>query len=614
MRPCRARSSLYCVRPPISPTSSSPRSSIARCSVSSTRPRDRALSSGREAEEMAGERPGRAWIRPLRLGCGLVLYSYLVTHFTNHALGLISLEAMATGREWFLALWRNPLGTVLLYGALIVHWLLGLWLIYRRRTLRMPLWEATQIVLGLAVPPLLAAHVVGTRLAYTLYGTDDSYTRLLLAFWVVNPWAGFRQSVLLLIAWAHGCIGLHFWLRLRSWYRRSFPVILSAWVLVPLLAWLGFAEAGRDVAALARQPGFVQRVMVKSRAPSAQARARLQEIETLLVRATWILLAATLLARGGREYLSRRHSTITVSYPDGRHAQVPLGWTVLEASRAAGIPHASVCGGRGRCSTCRIRVTGDPAALPAPSPQEQRVLQLIGAPPTVRLACQLRPVRALAVSPLVDAAAGVGVALARVGSRSGEEREIAVLFADLRGFTRLAEHKLPYDVVFFLNRYFEAVGGGIANQYTGDGVMALFGVASSPEQACRQALQAAGAMIGSVEELGRSFGAELGEPLRLGVGIHTGPAVVGEMGYGETRYLTAVGDTVHVASRLEALTKEYHCDLVVSEEVMTRAGVDARAHPRHELTVRNREAPLRIVVVDDARRLAVSEATTGGRT
>ena len=259
-------------------------------------------------------------------------------------------------------------------------------------------------------------------------------------------------------------------------------------------------------------------------------------------------------------------------------------------------------------------------ALPARSPQEERVLQRIGAPPPVRLACQLRPTRDLAVTPLVEAAAGAGLALASVASRNGEEREIAVLFADLRGFTRLAERKLPYDVVFFLNRYFEAVGraiaeaGGIANQYTGDGVMALFGVASSPERACRQALQASGAMIARVEDLGRSFSAELGEPLRLGVGIHTGPAVVGEMGYGETRYLTAVGDTVHVASRLEALTKEYHCDLVVSEQVMARAGVDGRAYPSHELTVRNREAPLRIVVVDDARRLPLAAVTTEGRT
>jgi adenylate cyclase len=111
-------------------------------------------------------------------------------------------------------------------------------------------------------------------------------------------------------------------------------------------------------------------------------------------------------------------------------------------------------------------------------------------------------------------------------------------------------------------------------------------------------------MIARVQEFSQSFGAELEEPLRLGIGIHTGPAVVGEMGYGETRYLTAVGDTVHVASRLEALTKEYRCDLVVSEQVMARGGLSEAAYPRHELTVRNREAPLRIVVVDDARRLA----------
>jgi adenylate cyclase len=190
------------------------------------------------------------------LAGGLILFTYLLTHFINHALGLVSLDAMAAGRVWFLALWRNPLGTTALYGALLTHWLLGLWLIYRRRTLRMPTWEATQIVLGLAVPPLLTAHVIATRLAYTMFGAGDPYPRLLLWLWVVNPWAGFLQSMLLLIAWTHGCIGLHFWLRLRPWYRRSFPVVLTGFVLVPVLAWLGFAEAGRAVAVLARQPGF----------------------------------------------------------------------------------------------------------------------------------------------------------------------------------------------------------------------------------------------------------------------------------------------------------------------------------------------------------------------
>src|SRR5256885_10908696 len=155
-----------------------------------------------------------------------------------------------------------------------------------------------------------------------------------------------------------------------------------------------------------------------------------------------------------------------------------------------------------------------------------------------------------------------------------------------------SEHRLPYDVVFFLNRYFEAVGGaiqrsgGVANQYTGDGVMALFGLDVGPEEGCRQALAAAGEMVRSVATLSEALAADLREPLRLGIGIHTGPAVVGRMGYGGAMYLTAVGDTVHVAARLEALTKEYGCELVISEAVAQRAGVPTSGLPRHELTLR----------------------------
>jgi adenylate cyclase len=174
----------------------------------------------------------------------------------------------------------------------------------------------------------------------------------------------------------------------------------------------------------------------------------------------------------------------------------------------------------------------------------------------------------------------------------------------------VAERKLPYDVVFILNRYFEAVGGavaqagGIANQYTGDGVMALFGIEAGPDTACRQAILAAGAMIERVEALSRVLGGELETPLRMGIGIHSGPVVVGEMGYAGTRYLTAVGDTVNTASRLEGLTKDYGCELVVSEEAVARAGLTAADYPHHELALRNRDAPLRVVIVDNARRFA----------
>src|SRR5262245_29534609 len=114
-------------------------------------------------------------VRVLRLGAGLVLLTYLTTHYLNHALGIVSLAAMAAGRVWFLWSWRGTVISSVLYTALVVHVFLGLWALYRRRTLRMPAWEATQLVLGLTIPPILVAHVVGNRLAHELYGINDSY-------------------------------------------------------------------------------------------------------------------------------------------------------------------------------------------------------------------------------------------------------------------------------------------------------------------------------------------------------------------------------------------------------------------------------------------------------
>jgi adenylate cyclase len=288
---------------------------------------------------------------------------------------------------------------------------------------------------------------------------------------------------------------------------------------------------------------------------------------------------------------------------------VQLGATVLEASRHARVPHASVCGGRGRCSTCRIRVVRGLEFLPPGSAEERRVLTSVGAPPNVRLACQVRPTRDLSVIPLLPADAQARDGFAQPGYLAGQEQEITVLFADIRGFTRIAEYKLPYDVVFLLNHYFDVVGsaieqaGGIANQFTGDGVMALFGVQADPSEGCRQALAAAVAIVRGISELSLTLGEEMEEPLRVGLGIHTGPAVVGRMGRGVALYLTAVGDTVHVASRLQELIKVYGCQLVISDQVAMRAGLEMSAFPRHELTVRNRNDPLVIMTIDDMQAL-----------
>jgi adenylate cyclase len=564
---------------------------------------------------MPPARSAAAVVRQIRLWTGLVLFTYLTTHFLNHALGLVSLEAMAAGQDWFVLVWRSLPGTIALYGSFGIHNLLALWALYRRRTLRMPAWEASQLTLGLLVPPLLVWHVVGTRLAHEVAGTQTTYTFVVLALWQLNPIAGLRQVVVLAVAWIHGCIGLHFWLRLRPWYPRLARTIYSGFLLVPVLALLGFATAGQEVSRRASEPGFVQTVIREARLPSPAQREVLGQVARAIFWGDLGAIALVLAARAVREHIRRRQG-VRIAYPGGREILVPGGFTILEASRAAGIPHASVCGGRGRCSTCRVRVIRGEEHLPAATADELRVLGRVGAPAHVRLACQVRPRRDLAVVPLVPAGAGPAEALPS-GHRDGEELTIAVLFADLRGFTRLAERKLPYDVVFILNRYFEAVGGaitdagGIVNQFTGDGVMALFGVDGGPEAGSRQAVRAAAAMVARVQELSRTLADDLDTALRLGIGIHTGPTVVGQMGYASTTYLTAVGDTVHVAARLEALTKDYACELVLSEEVAVRAGLDVSDHARHELTVRNREAPLAIFVAPSAGRLAERLARGG---
>ncbi|HYA28107.1 MAG TPA: adenylate/guanylate cyclase domain-containing protein [Acidobacteriota bacterium] len=551
-------------------------------------------------------------VRRTRLVTGLILLTYLSTHLLNHSLGLISLDAMEWGRGWFLALWRNPLGTTALYGALLTHFSLALWALYQRRHLRLPFWEALQLLLGLTIPALLSIHAVGTRLMHEYFGVDDSYRLIIVTLWYASPLDGLRQAILIFIAWTHGCIGFAFWLRLKPWYRRVSPYLFTLALLLPVCGLLGFVSAGREVSnVIATQPDWLANFLAVAKVPPRNQRGILYRIDDGVVLTFAASLLFTLLARVLR-YWSEGGTRIRITYPGGQVVQAPRHFSVLEASRLAGIPHASVCGGRGRCSTCRVRVAQGLANLPPPSAGERRVLERVGAPPNVRLACQLRPTRDLTVTPLLPANAQAAAGYAQPSYLAGQERTIAVLFADLRTFTGIAEQKLPYDLVFLLNSYFEAVGeairnaGGMVDKFIGDGVMALFGVEVGPQEGCRQALAAAQSMVERVQLLSHNLAEDLAEPLRIGIGIHCGPAIVGRMGYGTTIHVTAIGDTVNVASRLQDLTKEYTCQLIFSEEVAKQAGLDAADLSRHELTVRNRREALAIYTVEDLSLIADS--------
>jgi adenylate cyclase len=294
-----------------------------------------------------------------------------------------------------------------------------------------------------------------------------------------------------------------------------------------------------------------------------------------------------------------RGGFVRIGYPDGRTVRVPRGSSVLEASRRGRIPHASVCGGRGRCSTCRIRVV-DPERsrhLPEPERAERLVLERIGASPGIRLACQLRPAADLTVAPLFTPQARARSVPDTERAATGEERFVVVLFADLRGSTRFAEEHLPYDTVFVIGRFLGAVGravreaGGSVNQHLGDGLMAIFGLDRDPKHAARAALKAVDGIAAQVEQLNRMLAADLGERLRYGVGLHAGLAIVGELGDETESRFTVLGDTVNVAARLEGLTGPMRQVAIVSEAVYAAAGL--APGPLQELTLTGRAQPLR---------------------
>jgi adenylate cyclase len=547
-------------------------------------------------------------VRQVRITCGLVLFSYLLSHFANHALGNISFAAMTDGLDYHMAFWRNPIVVVLFYSAAITHWALGLWALYERRQFRYRTREITQLVLGLSIPFLLVVHFVGVRLQAPLFGRDLYYAQAFNAYWISRPYMEWVQFALLLVAWIHGSIGLYFWLRLRRFFDRAAPYLLAAAVLIPTLALLGLIQGAREVIALSHQPEWRAANLGPQRLPTPPQRAILDAIIFWFPIAYATLLAAILAARGVRTLRERRGGMIRLSYPNGVSVRVPKGMSILEASLRNNLPHASVCGGKARCSTCRVRIVGDLSALPKPSRRERFVLERVGAgvDPAVRLACQLRPEKDVAFFLLFPPDVNAARLRRSTGVRVGEERYIVSMFIDMRRSTALAEKRLPFDTMFIINRFVAAVSsaieeaGGKPNQFVGDGILALFGLEKNATTACGQALHAVDKIAASVKQLNRDLASDLHEPIGYGIGVNGGKVIIGDVGYREHVVFTALGDAVNVAARLQDMTKDLGCDVVISEEVFRMAGLAPDALATRELPIRGRDRPITVRLAERA--------------
>jgi adenylate cyclase len=551
-------------------------------------------------------------VRQVRLACGLVLFAYLVSHFTNHALGNVSMDALAGGLALHMALWQFLPVAILFYAAALIHSGLGIWALYERRQFRWKAVEPLQLLLGLSIPALIIAHIAGVRLGQALFGHQKFYSQVLYSYFVAQPHRIWLMSAVLVIAWVHGCIGLYFWLRMKAFFKRAAPYLLAAAVLIPTLALLGLYQGGRMVAADSSDAEWRAENLSRQKVGTAAEQSALDRIVDLFLIGYAGLVGLALIGRGVRAMHERRHGMITLSYGNGRTIRVPKGLSVLEASLRNNVPHASVCGGRARCSTCRIRVIGDHEHLPEPSKREAFVLNRVGAgaDPAIRLACQLRPETDLSFFQIFLPQVTAATLRTSGPSRIGEERYLVSMFVDMRGSTKLAEKRLPFDTVFIVNRFLGAVSkavidcGGQPNQFVGDGQLALFGLATNPQTACRQALRAASAIAANVDELNQFLKHDLREPIRFGIGIHAGEVIIGDIGYRDHMVFTALGDAVNVAARLQDMTKSLACEAIVSEEVCRTAGISTAALPRHDVDIRGRAEPMLVRAVANAASLA----------
>jgi adenylate cyclase len=417
------------------------------------------------------------------------------------------------------------------------------------------------------------------------------------------------QFALLTVAWTHACIGLYFWLRLKPFFRWAWPFLFAVAVLLPPLAMTGTHRGAHEATVLSANPQW-RAEWVRTTPPDQ--RAVIEDI-------TWYYFplaygAAILLvfvARGVRALVESRRGSITVSYP-GRKVRTLRGLSILETSLRFKVPHASVCGGKARCSTCRVRVVSDRSALPPPSAREAYVLARVGASanPSIRLACQLKPETDVAVIPVLPANVSADFVRNRRRVNIGEEHYVVSMFVDMRGSTKLAEARLPYDTVFLVNRFLEAASqavidaGGQPNQFVGDGLLALFGLGADPATASRQALRAAAMVAANVEYMNHEFASELDQPIRFGIGIHGGEVIIGDIGFRDHTVFTALGDAVNVAARLQDMTKSLNCAVIISEEVCRNASITGEALTRADISIRGRDQPLGVYTVADPTQLA----------
>ena len=502
--------------------------------------------------------------RGLRFTSGVVLFVYLTMHLANHALGLVSLAVAEMGLDYAMLVWQSRPGTCLLYGAALIHVGLAFEAVYQRRTLRrMPFRDLLRIVLGLNLPVLLIAHAASTRLAMEFYDYQLFYADVVRDLWQSGSQT--RQFAILAPGWIHGCLGLQAALGRKRWWRKSLPVLFGVFLVLPILSALGFLEMQRELTWFGTMDPKGHGPSVRTMTGIALWRDRAVDAYLWLVAA----LFAARIVRWGWERL--RGATVEISYP-GVKVRTPLGWSVLEASRANHILHASACGGRARCSTCRVRVLEGAENCPPPGRNETLTLERISAGPDTRLACQLRPTGPISVAPLDS----IGVATAPVA----HEEACALVVLDIANRDRLSAAMLPQDLQWALGEVYRIfdkavrAGGGHILMLGAEHASACFVIGRDPARAAGKALRAVEDIEAGLAQMAETLENHWRVALETRIVAHIGPILLDPaiLAAADARAPVVVGRAMDEIDKARADAAADGATTAASDELLGAAG------------------------------------------
>ncbi len=259
--------------------------------------------------------------------------------------------------------------------------------------------------------------------------------------------------------------------------------------------------------------------------------------------------------------------------------QQKKGSTILEAALHNNVEHYHVCGGKARCTTCRITVLKGKDNLAPLTEAEKKISQDKKWTDDIRLACQAKILDDVTIKRLVVDHTDVDLVRSEGNiTTQAKERSVVVMFCDVENFTGFTAERLhnPYDVIHLLNRYYKEIGEpifsnrGYIDKYLGDGFLALFGCAdnNNPNENALNAVRASLRMIARLTELNKYLSRQFDHQFKIRIGLHYGSVIVGEVGYCANKQLTVIGDTVNIASRIEAANKEFNTQILASQEMM----------------------------------------------